>query len=509
MLFPVFVIIWMLCGAFLVNSQAHYSISGVKVNSGATVPLRKNINDLQAAGGPQWDLYIRALAVLYKQDPNDQLSFFQVAGVHGKPYIEWNGAGPKQVGSSDWQGYCPHGEDIFLPWHRPYLLLFEQRLVETATKLASQYPQKYRAQYTAAASSLRAPYWDWAAGPSVPPATIPAKMAVKVAQGTGLQTIQVDNPLATYKFPKSAVTGAFGPFDSQDRAQIYRCPSPQSYPGSANNLLSQSPYKQWVYDAFTYTTTFKEFASTSSSGISLEQIHNNIHWDGACGGQFLDADFAGFDPLFMLHHANVDRLWTYWQFIRPTEALFAGSYRGLSRFSTPDGTSISTNSPLQPFFTQGGGFHTPKSVQSIKSFGYTYQGLEYWQKSDQQLKQDATALINQLYATGVSGRRGKRAEGSQDEITRYFVQISVDVEELSRPCSITIFVKDQSVGRLVVLKQPQSGIVNGELPIDQATNSFVPLKEVAKPQAVVPALLSDLRVRIMKVRLSITPDDCV
>lgn len=51
------------------------------------------------------------------------------------------------------------------------------------------------------------------------------------------------------------------------------------------------------YDAFTYSTTFTQFASTASNGISLEQIHNVIHWDGACGNQLVDADLSAFDPL--------------------------------------------------------------------------------------------------------------------------------------------------------------------------------------------------------------------
>jgi hypothetical protein len=203
----------------------------------------------------------------------------------------------------------------------------------------------------------------------------------------------------------------------------------------------------------------------------------------------------------MLHHANVDRLWTYWQFIRPNEAIFTGSYVGMSRFSTPDRTTINANSPLQPFYTSSGSFHTSNSVRSIRGFGYTYQGLEYWQKSDAQMTTDATALINSLYGTGVSGPR-KRQEGGSGETTRYFVQVSVDVEQLERPCSINVYVKDQSVGRIIVMKQPHSGTVNGELPLDKATNTIQPQMDAAAkaPKVVVPALLTDLRVEILKVR---------
>lgn len=60
-------------------------------------------------------------------------------GIHGKPYVEWGGTGAQTA--TGWRGYCPHGvstvdeidvlcfddkqEKLFLPWHRPLVLLFE------------------------------------------------------------------------------------------------------------------------------------------------------------------------------------------------------------------------------------------------------------------------------------------------------------------------------------------------------------------------------------------------
>lgn len=99
--------VWLLAAvASLVAAQA-YPITGVKVAAGAEVPLRKNINALYSAGGPQWDLYIRSLVVLQRQSPTDQLSYFQIAGIHGRPYVQWNGAGARNT--DGWAGYCPHG----------------------------------------------------------------------------------------------------------------------------------------------------------------------------------------------------------------------------------------------------------------------------------------------------------------------------------------------------------------------------------------------------------------
>lgn len=130
-----------------------------------------------------------------------------------------------------------------------------------ATRLANAYPAKYRATYQAAAKNLRAPYWDWAASQTVPQATVPSKIKIKVPSGSNLPTVEVDNPLATFKFPKAALDGTFGSFNK--KAQIVRCPSPDSYPNSANADMARSSYKQWVVssptaeteciEAFTYT----------------------------------------------------------------------------------------------------------------------------------------------------------------------------------------------------------------------------------------------------------------
>lgn len=53
------------------------------------------------------DLYIQAIQAMQNMDSDDDLSWFQLAGIHGMPFNEWDGAGPKQ--GDGWLGYCPHG----------------------------------------------------------------------------------------------------------------------------------------------------------------------------------------------------------------------------------------------------------------------------------------------------------------------------------------------------------------------------------------------------------------
>ncbi|UNI17886.1 Tyrosinase [Purpureocillium takamizusanense] len=458
-------LVLVLSAASSTAAQDPYPITGVSAKHlNNDVPLRRNIRDLAAEAGPQWDLYIQALLEMQKADYTDTLSYFQIEGIHGRPFIEWNATGRRTT--DGWAGYCPHGELLFLSWHRPYVVLFEQVLVLQARKIASTYPPRVRDDYMQAADELRAPFWDWAADATVPSVTVPAKITVNIPNGQEVRQSEIDNPLFTFNIPQSVVDGQYGSFDSDNRNRTLRCPAPQSYPSSANDLLSQRPYKDWVYDAFARADNFSEFTSTSARFVSMELIHNGIHWDAACGQQFLGPDLSGFDPLFMLHHSNMDRLWAYWQVIRPDEDIFQGSYSGLSRFGSPEGATITSQSHLQPFFGLNGKPHTTQTVRTLKGFGYSYEGLEYWHKSEDQMRRDAITLINRLYSEGGESR-GERRQVPQTK-RRYFARISVDRADIPKPCQIMLSINEKAAGSFVVLGQPARGILSAGMPLDKA-----------------------------------------
>ncbi|EJP66768.1 tyrosinase 2 [Beauveria bassiana ARSEF 2860] len=369
-----------------------------RIGDNGPIPLRRSITELAAEAGPQWDLYLQALRAMYDRDSKDPESFFQIAGIHGRPFTEYNNAG--KMNTNGWGGYSTHGEILFIIWHRPFVALFEQTLVKEAKILAAQYPDNLRSIYQRAAEDLRAPYWDWALEPWLPSVVLPETIEVKAATKTGTVAKKIENPLYTYRFSKEVMQGKYGEFDTYDR--MYRCQNPQD----ANQKLYSRNYKSWVYDVFSRAKSFSEFATTASKGSSIEAVHNAIHWDAGCGGQFMDSQYAAFEPLFMLHHSNVDRLWAYWQAIYPEASTFNGRYQCLSRFNTLSGTMTSLDSPLQPFRQANGEWHTSRSVNSIKTFGYAYQGLEYWTKSETEMQQGAVELINSLY--GPEEKKKKR-----------------------------------------------------------------------------------------------------
>lgn len=195
-----------------------------------------------------------------------------------------------------------------------------------------------------------------------------------------------------------------------------------------------------------------------------------------------------------MHHSNVDRMWAFWEAIMPSSTVFTASYKGQSRFNSKTGATITPNSPLQPFYQANGQFHTSNTVKSVQGMGYSYQGIEYWQKSQAQIKSSVSTIINQLYGPKSSSKRNTRAADLVQ--TRYFAQISVNVTEIqTRPAEINVYVAGQKAGSLIVMKLPAEGMVNGGFTVD------TPMKALLHGgnRNAVSAFSSDVEVEILTV----------
>lgn len=198
----------------------------------------------------------------------------------------------------------------------------------------------------------------------------------------------------------------------------------------------------------------------------------------------------------MLHHTNADRLWAYWQAIHPDHASFIRAYKGGSRFSTAEGTVIGPDSPLEPFFKSENKFHTSRSVENISTLGYSYQGLEYWDKSEAQMGANAKRLINQLY--GPTDRSEAKLERRHDNrTTRYFARVQVEASELERPCAVEVYVGGRYSGSLVIMQHPSQGAIHGEFPIEETLDAVGMRK--ASTRKTLNSIQSSLEVAIIKV----------
>ncbi len=185
----------------LPKRDSSYAITGIKTGLGANgeVPNRIEIRELQKDNVP-WNLYLYALNRFQSKDQSDMLSYYQVSGIHGRPYTPWDNV---QFAEGVSGGYCTHSSPLFPVWHRPYLALYEEQLAALALDVANTlFSGNEKDQYLAAAAKFRIPYWDWAApaapGENVLPSSISGSPWIMITLQNS--TTVIPNPLYQYQF---------------------------------------------------------------------------------------------------------------------------------------------------------------------------------------------------------------------------------------------------------------------------------------------------------------------
>jgi tyrosinase len=106
-------------------------------------------------------------------------------------------------------------------------------------------------------------------------------------------------------------------------------PNAVSQPNVANRRIASTDWKQWILDLFPATLfepdpwgqfsnhTWNEIHTDQGTLTSLESIHDTIHVDVGGRGHMGDPAVAAFDPIFWMHHCQVDRLLALWQAAYP------------------------------------------------------------------------------------------------------------------------------------------------------------------------------------------------
>ncbi|MDJ0799362.1 MAG: tyrosinase family protein [Calothrix sp. MO_167.B12] len=202
--------------------------------------VRKEISQLSAEELQK----LRTAYALLQQEVGEG-GYQQIAGLHGLPL----------------PSYCPHNDPSFLPWHRAYLVRFEQAL------------QRHVPDVTL-------PYWDWISQESQ---TKGLPDAVVESTYVNSEGVEVPNPLYSAQLPIGGQT---------TRRRI---------PISSRRLSElENPVAVAMQE-----TNFIGFSER------LENPHNFVHvW---VGGSMSSVPYAAFDPIFWMHHAYVDRQWYIWQ----------------------------------------------------------------------------------------------------------------------------------------------------------------------------------------------------
>jgi tyrosinase len=188
------------------------------------------------------------------------------------------------------QNFCPHGNWLFLPWHRIYLLYFER----ICRKLSGM-------------KDFALPYWNWSANPQVPAAfwgdaSDPLFFTPRVAIQTSIASATDVGPLVI------------------------------------GSILDEPNFLQFASYAISATVAQQE-ASPDGYGSLEETPHNYIH--GFVGGT-MGTFMSPLDPIFWLHHNMIERCWVDWNLIRnhPNTNDPAWTERTFTEFVDEDGNPV-------------------------------------------------------------------------------------------------------------------------------------------------------------------------
>jgi hypothetical protein len=191
-------------------------------------------------------------------------------------------------------GHGGSGAYSFLSWHRYFLYQFEQQL------------QSYVA-------GVMLPYWDWTDPAPImtdtflgPNGTVSSEVRsgyfARDAPGTGT------NPTPAPAWWPPGLTGWLLPsFFGTASGALKRGLSALSGLPTVTDI--RTTLAKGTYSAF-------QNAIESGNGLASfpsQQMHNGMHgWVGG-PGQMSQPLYSPFDPIFYLHHCNIDRLWAMWQ----------------------------------------------------------------------------------------------------------------------------------------------------------------------------------------------------
>ncbi|MBK8211999.1 MAG: tyrosinase family protein [Rhodospirillales bacterium] len=187
---------------------------------------------------------------------------------------------PPRPNFPDWER-CQHQTWFFLPWHRGYLAAFEAIVASIVEALGGP-------------GEWALPYWNYSDG---------SANARRMPRGfTGRRRPDgSNNPLWSPRRPN---------FDNDFNYQI---PAGIVDTGPALSTPRFTSGRTGVPPGFGGPETGSVHfgaASGFANGELESQPHNLVH--DAIGGLMGDPNTAGLDPIFWLHHANVDRLWQVW-----------------------------------------------------------------------------------------------------------------------------------------------------------------------------------------------------
>jgi hypothetical protein len=190
---------------------------------------------------------------------------------------------------------APHGSPAFLPWHRAMLSMFDKAMREDC------------------AYSGPMPYWDWSIDSEAPETS-----AIWDSFGRdGCVEMRVAGNL-TSNYPWEHCVNRFGNLMHEGSSFS---------PEQVGYIMARDNYNEFR-EELEYTP------------------HNMVH--SSIGGDMGQVSASVNDPIFFMHHRNIDRIWAKWQQQNET---FLNQYTG--EVWTEDGMVSVNNTDIMTFYQLG------------------------------------------------------------------------------------------------------------------------------------------------------------
>lgn len=265
-------------------------------------------------------LYRAAIAAMRQRDE-------ELGNLDGTDPLSWEGQANIHEES------CPHGNWFFLPWHRAYLIYFES-IIQFWAKRAGDAGNAEVKAILDQGHQFALPYWEWS----------------RMKMPDFMLKDDVFN-ISNWKKPDGSIL-----YSARSENPQFE----ESFMG-ANRLSELMKVTDFEIFGSGYSPKQRRFGSF---GMLEGVFHNNIH--GAVGGEMIDLNSPR-DPIFWMHHANVDRLWAEWQGI-----MGANAYP-----SIPDDFKMWRQFKLTGFFDVQGQAQTALVEDMFRHFnlGYTYDTI--------------------------------------------------------------------------------------------------------------------------------------
>ncbi len=292
-------------------------------NVGASEPVIR-YDACTVAGQEMLRVYAGAVAAMQAREAGDPLSwtwqwythFVDGATTKSAEIARIFGTEPTPLGTlaeemwNTCQSHAGQNANNFLPWHRMYVLFFEAIVRQVSGR-----------------PDFALPYWNYTSDDPALRGVVPLE----------------------FRLPDDPV---FAPLYRPDRKLLANSGAPihEEQPGDAMDI--SVPMAKTAYSS---SGGVQGFCRAIDSGI-----HGSIHTLVGTRDNMGRVPYAARDPLFWVHHANIDRLWASWNLnggVNPVNARWARK-----AFVFADGLGQRVSSRLRDYF-------------DIAALGYTYDAF--------------------------------------------------------------------------------------------------------------------------------------